>query len=150
MVLLAPGMGDGIQAAKAGILEVGDVYVVNKFDRDGAQQTRREVRSMLSLGERPDGAWRPPVLGTVSPTGEGVPEVTDQLEAHLSWARGSGALQARRRRRARDEIESLAVAGLRRRWAGTTDTGRLDELAALVVEHELDPYTAADRLTAEK
>ena len=66
IVLLAPGMGDGIQAAKAGILEIGDVYVINKADRDGADQVRRDLRSMLALAERPEGGWRPPVLKTVA------------------------------------------------------------------------------------
>ncbi len=74
VVLLAPGMGDGIQAAKAGILEIGDVYVVNKADRDGAAQTVRDLRHLLTLGERPaDGGWRPPVLRTVAVRGDGVP-----------------------------------------------------------------------------
>ena len=127
VVLLAPGMGDGIQAAKAGILEIGDVYVVNKSDREGAAQVRRDLRSMLALthGSRgtqdSDGAWRPPVLGTTATSGDGVAEVVDALEAHLAWSRGSGALDRRRRGRARDEIESIALATLRRRWAGVAD-----------------------------
>ena len=62
LVLMAPGMGDGIQAAKAGILEIGDIYVINKADRDGADQVRKDLRSMLALAERPEGAWRPPIL----------------------------------------------------------------------------------------
>ncbi len=146
VVLLAPGMGDGIQAAKAGILEVGDVYVVNKSDRDGAAQVRRDVRSMLGLAQRPPDAWRPPVLGTVATRGEGMGEVVDALERHRDWARRSGALEVRRRRRAREEVEAIALASLRRRWAGSTDRDRLEDLAGRVVAHELDPYAAADRL----
>ena len=93
VVLLAPGMGDGIQAAKAGILEIGDVYVVNKADREGAAQVRRDLRSMLAIShgsdgtQRSEGAWRPPVLGTSATSGEGVAEVVDALEAHLAWSR---------------------------------------------------------------
>jgi len=75
LVLLAPGMGDGIQAAKAGILEVGDLYVVNKADRDGATSLRRDLRNALAMGHRPEGAWKPPILLTVAQTCEGVPEV---------------------------------------------------------------------------
>ena len=146
VVLLAPGMGDGIQAAKAGILEIGDVYVVNKADRDGAQTVRRELRTMISLAERPEGAWRPPVLLTTASSGAGVPDVVTQLEEHLAWARGSGALQERRLRRARAEVESIAVTAMRQRWAGVAGHAALDGLAGRVVAGELDAYTAADQL----
>ena len=157
VVLLAPGMGDGIQAAKAGILEVGDVYVVNKSDREGAAQVRRDVRAMLALShgshshESADSerAWRPPVLATTATSGEGVPEVVDALEEHLAWSQASGALDRRRRRRARDEVESIALAALRRRWAGVADRSRLEELAGQVVARDLDPYAAADALLSE-
>ena len=71
LVLIAPGMGDGIQAAKAGILEIGDLYVINKADRDGADQVRRELRSMLALAERPEGAWKPEILKTDRQQGRG-------------------------------------------------------------------------------
>ena len=83
MVLIAPGMGDGIQAAKAGILEIGDVYVINKADRDGADQVRRELRSMLALAERPEGAWRPEIVKTVASKGEGIDDVVAALEKHF-------------------------------------------------------------------
>lgn len=147
MVLLAPGMGDGIQVAKAGILEIGDLYVVNKSDREGADKVRRDLRSMLGLAERREDAWRPPVLKTVASKGEGVADVVDALEEHGAWLRESGELQRRRVRRARNEIETLALTALRRRW-GTVGAGdRLDDLAAAVVAGETDPYTAADQLT---
>jgi LAO/AO transport system kinase len=109
LVLLAPGMGDGVQAAKAGILEIGDVYVINKADRDGADQVRRELRSMLALAERPEGAWKPEIVKTVAVTGEGVDEVVAVLDRHLGHLRASGELEARRLRRAREEIEAIAV-----------------------------------------
>ncbi|WP_148574611.1 methylmalonyl Co-A mutase-associated GTPase MeaB [Nocardioides caldifontis] len=146
VVLLAPGMGDGIQAAKAGILEIGDVYVVNKADREGARTVRRDLRGMLSLAERPEGAWRPPVLMTTANDGEGVPTVADALEEHLAWAEAEGTLRRRRLTRARDEVETIAVTELRKRWGGVSDRGRLDGLAAQVIAGELDPYAAADRL----
>ncbi len=148
IVLLAPGMGDGIQAAKAGILEIGDLYVVNKADRDGADKVRRDLRSMLGLAERREGAWRPPVLKTVASTGDGVGDVVDALEEHGDWLRTSGELERRRIRRARNEIETLALTALRRRWGSVGDGDRLDTLAAAVVAGETDPYTAADTLTA--
>jgi LAO/AO transport system kinase len=149
VVLLAPGMGDGIQAAKAGILEIGDVYVVNKADRDGAAAVRRDVRSMLSHTERTEDAWRPPVLLSSAQSGEGVDEVVAKLDEHLGWAQESGALQRRRLGRARTEVEAIAVTSLRRRWSGVTDRVRLDDLAERVVAGSLDPYAAADRLLGD-
>jgi LAO/AO transport system kinase len=146
VVLLAPGMGDGIQAAKAGILEIGDVYVVNKADRDGADQVRRDLRSMLALAERREGAWRPPIVKTVAQRGEGLDEVVEQLDAHLAWLRSSGEQEQRRTRRARDEIEAIAVTALRARWGDVHGRSELDELAAAVAAGTADPYTAADEL----
>jgi LAO/AO transport system kinase len=146
VILLAPGMGDGIQAAKAGILEIGDVYVINKADRPGADKVRRDLRSMLSLGERADGAWTPPIVKTSATKGEGVAEVVDGLEAHLAHLRSTQSLARRRRVRARDEIEAIALAGMRRRWGAVGARDELDGLADRVVAGSLDPYTAADSL----
>ena len=146
VVLLAPGMGDGIQAAKAGILEVGDVYVVNKADRPEAATVRRDLRSMLALTERRDAAWRPPVLLMSAQSGEGVEEVTAALDKHHEHARASGELSRRRLRRVREEVEALAVAVLRKQWEGVGSDGRADDLAARVVAGDLDPYAAADSL----
>jgi len=149
IVLLAPGMGDGIQAAKAGILEIGDAYVVNKADRDGADQVRRELRSMLALAERAEGGWRPPVLKTVASEGQGAAEVIDAIDEHRAWAEESGELARRRVRRARSEIEAIALTALRERWGSVDSGNRLDELASSVVDGESDPYTAADALLGD-
>jgi LAO/AO transport system kinase len=146
IVLLAPGMGDGIQAAKAGILEIGDVYVVNKADRDGADRVRRDLRGMLRLADRPDGAWKPPVLATVASQGRGVDEVVDALGEHHAWLETSGDLARRRVRRTRDEIEAIALTTLRERWGAVDGHDRVDDLAAAVVSAESDPYAAADAL----
>jgi LAO/AO transport system kinase len=144
LVLLAPGLGDGIQAAKAGVLEIGDLYVVNKADRDGADQVRRDLRSVLL--SRPEGAWTPPVLKTVARSGEGIDAVVVEIGNHRAWLESSGELQVRRTRRARDEIEAIAVTALRRRWGDVHGRSELDELAAAVVMGDRDPYTAADEL----
>jgi LAO/AO transport system kinase len=149
LVLMAPGMGDGIQAAKAGILEVGDIYVVNKADREGAAQTARELTHMLSLAPRPDSAWTPPVLKTVASRGEGVDEVVDAIDKHRAHVAGTGELLARRRRRAAGEIEAVALEAMRRRIGDLRGDQRLDALADRVVAGELDPYAAADVLTAQ-
>jgi len=147
IVLVAPGMGDAIQAAKAGILEVADVFVVNKADRDGADQTARDLRNMLSLGERRDpAAWQPPIVKTVASRGEGVDDVVAALDAHHKWLLESGRLDAKRRVRAAEEVEALAVTTLRERMGDLRGGGLLDELDGRVVAGETDPYAAADRL----
>ena len=148
LVLLAPGMGDGIQAAKAGILEIGDIYVVNKADRDGADQVRRDLRSMIALAERDESQdyWKPPIVQTVAQTGQGVDEVVERLEQHRAWLGSSGELERRRVRRARDEIEAIAVTALRARWGDVHARTELDELAEQVVDGASDPYAAADQL----
>ncbi|MFG3494800.1 methylmalonyl Co-A mutase-associated GTPase MeaB [Streptomyces sp. NPDC047928] len=149
VVLLAPGMGDGIQAAKAGILEIGDVYVVNKADRDGADATARELNHMLGLGEsRGPGDWRPPIVKTVAARGEGVDEVVEALEKHRAWMEERGVLAERRRARAAHEVETIAVTALRERIGDLHGDRRLETLAERIVAGETDPYAAADELVA--
>lgn len=147
IVLLAPGMGDGIQAAKAGILEIGDIFVVNKADRDGADATVRDLRHMISLGDRTEpGLWRPPVLKTVAASGDGIDEVVEAIDKHHLWMADNGTLQKRRTRRAADEIEVIAVQALRSRMGDLRSGLGLEELADEVVAGRLSPYAAADRL----
>jgi LAO/AO transport system kinase len=148
LVLLAPGMGDGIQAAKAGILEVADVFVVNKADRDGADSVVRDLRYMLSLGDRrTDDGWRVPIVKTVASRGEGADEVVDEIERHGEWLASSGRLEERRVRRAADEVEAIALTSLR---VDLRSGPELDALARRVVAGELDPYAAADELVAAR
>ena len=150
IVLLAPGMGDAVQAAKAGILEIADCYVVNKADRDGADQAYRELKQMLQLGSSSvtSGGWKPPVLKTVAARGEGAEEVVDAIEAHRRWMEGCGELEWRRTARAEREIEVIAVATLRERMGDLRGAAGMRQLAGAVAGGELDPYTAADRLVA--
>jgi LAO/AO transport system kinase len=143
LVLLAPGMGDGIQAAKAGILEIGDVLAVNKADRPGAHETMREIRSMLRLGARMPRAWRPPVLAVSAAAGTGIEELLDALEAHRAHAAADGTLDARRRARARAEIEAVVLARVRERVAA-----QVADAARAVVAGGSDPHTAADEIVA--
>ena len=150
LVLLAPGMGDGIQAAKAGILEVADVLVVNKADRDGADATVRDLRAMQALGGRHSepGAWRPPIVTTVAARGQGVDELLAALDKHAGWLARSGEGERRRRDRAAAEVEAITVAALRERIGDLHGSVALDALAGRVVAGELDPYAAADDLLA--
>jgi LAO/AO transport system kinase len=145
VVLLAPGMGDGIQAAKAGILEVGDVYAVNKADRDGADQVVRDLRSVLNLGAD-DEAWRAPIVKTVAATGQGMDDLVAAIARHREMLESTGRLLERRQGRARDEIEAIAVTALRARFGDLHGHADLDTLAVQVVKGETDPYAAADRL----
>ncbi len=148
LVLLAPGMGDGIQAAKAGILEVGDVFVVNKAERDGADQVVRDLRGTIRLAERGPGDWRQPIVKTVAVRGEGLDEVMEAVDKHRAWLERSGELDRRRRRRVRDEIEALAVTAVRRRFGDLHGDTRLDALADQVLSGRSDPYSAADEIIA--
>ncbi|MGW6704251.1 methylmalonyl Co-A mutase-associated GTPase MeaB [Streptomyces sp. NPDC054956] len=149
VVLLAPGMGDGIQAAKAGILEIGDVYVVNKADRDGADATARELNHMLGLGEsRGKHDWRPPIVKTVAARGTGIDELVEALEKHRAWMDERGVLAERRTARAAREVETIAITALRARLADLHGDSHLDALAARVAAGELDPYAASDALLA--
>ncbi len=148
VVLLAPGMGDGIQAAKAGILEVADLYVVNKADRDGAKQTVHDLRYMLSLGGKHSaaGAWRPPILSTVASRGEGIEGVVAAVAKHRRWLDETGERARRQQERAAAEIEAIAVAALRERMGDVHGSAALGALAHRVVVGEIDPYAAADAL----
>jgi LAO/AO transport system kinase len=142
-VLLAPGMGDAVQAAKAGILEVADLFIVNKADKPDAQQVVRDLRGMLALGANEKG-WKPPIITTTATTGEGLAELVTRLDAHWDWLAESGELKRRRHARAREEITALAFAALRDR---VTSTG-VDDLAACVADGTLDPFQAAEEILA--
>jgi LAO/AO transport system kinase len=153
LVLVAPGMGDGIQAAKAGILEVADVFVVNKADRDGADQTVRDLRYMLSLGGRHSeaGHWRPPICKTVASREKdnGIDQVLAKVEEHREWLESSGEGHRRRAERAAREIEAIALAALRGRMGDVHGSAALGSLAEQVVAGDTDPFRAADELLAE-
>jgi LAO/AO transport system kinase len=148
VVLLAPGMGDAVQAAKAGILEVADLFVVNKADKPDAQQVVRDLRNMVALADRADGdslGWKPPIVSTTATKADGIEELVERLGQHWSWLTSTGELKRRRQARAREELTALAFAALRGRLAAS----RLDELASQVADGVLDPFGAADELLGE-
>jgi GTPase len=148
LVIVAPGLGDAIQAAKAGILETGDVFVVNKSDKPGAQEAVRDLRGMIAMAQRGPGDWKPPIVSTVASAGTGVGELAGRLDEHWEWLGSSGEGHRRRQARAREEIAALALAELRRRAGGLPGDARMEELAGRVAAGELDPYAAADELIA--
>lgn len=141
LVLLAPGMGDGVQVAKAGILEIADVFVINKADRDGVSATTRDLRGMLALNPAGEQVWVPPIVKTVATTGEGVDDVLAAVHHHQEWSHHSGGLFERRVRRVRREIEGIALDRVR------DHLGDARDLAVRVLDGEIDPYAAAQELT---
>ncbi|MFC4948874.1 methylmalonyl Co-A mutase-associated GTPase MeaB [Pseudonocardia sp. GCM10023141] len=150
LVLLAPGLGDGVQAAKAGVLEIADVFVVNKADRDGAGRVAADLRQMLGLGgpHSAAGSWRPMIVMTSAEQGTGIDDVLAAIAKHRAWLDGADRLHQRRVRRAAREIEGLTLAQLRARLGGVRHGGALAELAAAVVERRTDAHAAA-RLLAD-
>ena len=142
VVVLAPGLGDAIQMAKAGILEVADLFVVNKADRDGAGEVVRELRQMLHLGAaRP---WDPPVLATTAADGAGIDELWTEIDRHRAWLGSSGTLATDRETAVIHEVRALAAE--RSAEAVLAQLAADDALRASLRDHELDPYAAAEEL----
>ncbi|MDT5039929.1 MAG: GTPase [Actinoplanes sp.] len=148
LVLLAPGMGDAIQAVKAGVLEIADIFVINKADRPGADNTYRDIQGMLSLSERAAGDWRPQVLRATAVKGEGIDEMVAAIEKHRGWLTQTGELRRSRERRAAGEVEAIALGTLRARIGDLRDGTALTDLAVRVAGGEIDPYAAAAELVA--
>ncbi|HJQ02408.1 MAG TPA: methylmalonyl Co-A mutase-associated GTPase MeaB [Jatrophihabitans sp.] len=147
VVLLAPGMGDSVQAAKAGILEIADIFVINKADTADAGTVSGQLRQVRSMaGARP--GWEAPILHTVATRGDGIAELVAAIEQHRGWLTSSGELARRRNDRARGEIEAIALAAVRRRFAAVTGAPALTGLADRVAAGDLDAYAAADTLLA--
>ena len=145
IVLLAPGMGDGIQAAKAGILEIADIFVVNKSDRDGAQALVRELRTMIALADRGPHDWKPPIVMTVAYQNRGIGDLLEAIDRFRASQTETGRAALRRIARARREVESIALARVRAEFRLNGEAG-LEDLARAVSRGELDPYAAADRV----
>jgi LAO/AO transport system kinase len=143
VVVVNPGWGDAVQASKAGLLEIADVFVINKADRPGAAEARRDLDRMLDLTTGAD--WRPPVVATTAATGEGVDELWTAIGAHRAHLTASGKLEERRRTRVGTELTEIVAALLRER-ATAAAGDRLDRVVAQVAAREIDPWTAAEQL----
>ena len=144
-VVTVPGLGDSIQTLKAGVMEIGDLFVVNKADQGGAERTATEIKMMLGLAPDSDG-WRPPVLLASALDGTGIPELLRELARNRAYQESHGLLDRRRRERRREEILMIAGARLRHRLLEQSGSGALDTLASQVAAGELDPYAAAESL----
>jgi LAO/AO transport system kinase len=149
VVIEVPGMGDDVQAIKAGILEIADIFVINKADREGADTLMRQLRSMLLLGGSPQSGWAPSILPAVAMRNEGIAAVAEAVERHLEHLRATGQLADRERTRAAREfqliIQEAALEQMRARVAAPA----WDALVTRIAERELDPYTAAAQLLSE-
>jgi LAO/AO transport system kinase len=148
IVVVNPGWGDAVQAAKAGLLEIADVFVVNKADRPGAEDARLDLEHMLDLASFADGAWRPPIVLAVASTDEGTEDVVKAIDRHREWLCADGRLDAKRSMRVRDEL--LAIVGERvvEQVRDLRDGRDFARMCAAVDARELDPWTAADELLA--
>lgn len=144
IVVVNPGWGDEVQAAKAGLMEIADVFVINKADRPGAADTRRDVEQMLELSAPT--AWRPPIVSTTATTGEGVDELWHALRNHREWLVKSGELERRRQRRITDELHAIVTARLRERASIVASGPEFDRARDAVLDRRLDPWAAADLL----
>jgi LAO/AO transport system kinase len=146
VVVLNPGWGDSVQANKAGLMEIADVFVINKADRKGVDETRRDIEQMLDLSDLPHDAWRPPIVPTVASTGDGVTALWDAVLAHREHAQHSGVLAERRAFRSGEELREIVANRLRERAREICTGERWDTLTTDVVSHRTDPWTAADAM----
>jgi LAO/AO transport system kinase len=149
VVILVPGMGDDVQTIKAGIMEIADVFIINKSDRDGAERVEREIRAMQSLATRKD-HWTPPIVKTVASDGTGIPEVLKAIEGYQAYLSKSDLGRERRIANWRKRItEMLRDALFLRVVTGYLGNGEAERLATEVAEHKRDPYSLVEEIVAE-
>jgi LAO/AO transport system kinase len=144
-LVTVPGLGDDIQAIKAGVLEIADVLVVNKADKPGADEAARDLTQMLTLGQGRT-QWKPPILRTSAQDGSGIDELVRAIESHAEWARSSGELEGRRAGAAREEVEALLREALVKRLEDRIGQQRVSDAVARVAKREVDPYRAVEEL----
>ena len=144
IVVVNPGWGDAVQANKAGLMEIADIFVINKADRKGADETRRDLEQMLDLSDLAHDAWRPPILQTTATSGEGVEELWNVVAQHREHSTTTGLLQRRRSFRLREELREIVERRLEHRAREICSGSEWDALQNKVLENQLDPWTAAD------
>ncbi|MTA93905.1 MAG: methylmalonyl Co-A mutase-associated GTPase MeaB [Actinobacteria bacterium] len=146
VVVLNPGWGDSVQANKAGLMEIADIFVINKADRKGVEETRRDVEQMLELSDLDHDAWRPPIIATVGNTGEGVSTLWDAIAEHRAVIESSGELLRRRQFRLREELREIVARRLEQRAREICTGERWDTLQQGVLDRTIDPWSAADEM----
>jgi LAO/AO transport system kinase len=145
LVVLTPGAGDAMQANKAGLLEVADIFVINKADRPGANELERDLGTMLDMDQHM-GEWRPPIVRTIAQSGEGVAELWETIGKHRAYLESSGKLDERRAKRLTEELRHIVVHRLEQKAYEAMGNSGFESLRDAVVSRELDPYTAAEQL----
>ena len=146
VVVLNPGWGDSVQANKAGLMEIADIFVINKADRAGVDETRRDVEQMLELSDLAHDAWHPPIIATVGNTGQGVPELWEAVERHRAEITANGVLQQRRDFRLREELREIVARRLEQRAREICTGDRWEGLQSDVLARRVDPWSAADEM----
>jgi LAO/AO transport system kinase len=146
VVVVNPGWGDSVQANKAGLMEIADVFVINKADRKGVDETRRDLEQMLDLSDLPHDAWRPPIVPTIGSTGEGVEALWEVVQQHRAHISSSGELDRRRRFRLREELREIVARRLEQKAREICTGDRWDQLQDGVIARSLDPWSAADEM----
>jgi len=144
IVVVNPGWGDAVQANKAGLMEIADIFVINKADRKGADETRRDLEQMLDLSDLAHDAWRPPILQTTATSGDGVEELWNVVAQHREHSTTTGLLQRRRSFRLREELREIVERRLEHRAREICSGSEWDALQTKVLENQLDPWSAAD------
>src|SRR4051812_41761412 len=147
VVVVNPGWGDSVQANKAGLMEIADVFVINKADRKGVEETRRDIEYMLDLSDLGD--WRPPIVATIAHQGEGAADLWDAISEHRAHAEASGVLKQRRERRLREELVDIVAPRLEARARAVCSGAAYDDVEADVLARRLDPWAAADRILGD-
>ena len=146
VVVVNPGWGDGVQANKAGLMEIADLFVVNKADRAGVAETVRDLEMMLDLSAHSD--WRPKIIQTVATRGVGIDDLWDAIREHRAFQEAEGRLERRREARLRDELAAIVATRLQEQAAAACSGDRFEALLASVVRRDIDPHTAAAQLLA--
>ncbi|MDO8362510.1 MAG: methylmalonyl Co-A mutase-associated GTPase MeaB [Actinomycetota bacterium] len=146
VVVVNPGWGDSVQANKAGLMEIADIFVINKADRKGVEDTRRDLEQMLELSDLAHEAWRPPIIPVVAIEHKGVDVLWGEVQRHREFIEGSGELARRREFRLREELREIVARRLEQRAREITTGPRWDELQTGVIARTTDPWSAADEM----
>lgn len=146
VVVVAPGLGDEIQAIKAGLFEIADLFVVNKADREGAEGAVATLNYLLDMNQTEGDRWRPPILKTVAIRGEGMEAVVNALKEHLGYLKESGKLELKNRERGEEEVKRIISEAFLGRLLFRLKEGEWERMMLRLAAREVDPYTAAEKL----
>ena len=148
VVILVPGMGDDVQSIKAGIMEIADIFVINKSDHDGAERVEKEIRALQSLATRKDN-WTPPIVKTVATSGAGMPELAEAIKSYQVHLTDKDLLRERRTQNWETRLIEMVRDTLLERARGLLSPADLSRLAAEIAEHKRDPYSVVEEIVAK-